>query len=89
LTISPNRPTDDAKARDWLITNDEDEAAEKYFDIEEERGPGRPEVGGAVHVRLGEQLAELDAWATAHGMTRAKAIREAVSRLVRTEVHSA
>ncbi|PRY53504.1 CopG family transcriptional regulator [Glycomyces artemisiae] len=40
---------------------------------------GRPAVGGAVHVRLGDALVgELDAWATARGMSRAEAIRHLI-----------
>jgi hypothetical protein len=42
---------------------------------DEERGPGRPGIGGAVHVRLGEQLAQADRWAAFYGVTRADAIR--------------
>lgn len=73
--------TDDTGARDWLLFNDHDDAAEKYFgDIEEERGPGRPEVGSAVHVRLGDLVAQVDAWAKEHGVkSRADAIRQLVT----------
>ncbi len=68
------------EAHDWLLRNHEDGAAAKYFGEiagEEDRRPGRPEVGGAVHVRLGELLGRVDAFAAEHGdITRAGAIRE-------------
>lgn len=67
--------TDD-KAREWLILNQRDEAVEQYFGaIEDEKGPGRPEVGPATNVRLGEELtAKVDA-ARGEGESRAAAIR--------------
>jgi hypothetical protein len=66
----------DDKAREWLLFNKEDEAVEKYFgEVEEEKGPGRPEVGPATNVRLGEELtAKVDA-ARRDGESRAAAIR--------------
>jgi hypothetical protein len=69
----------DAEAREWLIVNEaRDGMLEQYFGpVEEERGPGRPEIGGAVHVRLGDDLlAQLDAHRG--GNSRADAIRLAV-----------
>lgn len=46
--------TDD-QARDWLIKDGDDEIVEKYFgELEEERGPGRPEIGKPIPVRLTE-----------------------------------
>lgn len=72
-----------AAAREWLIAQEEDEAVEQYFgELEDERGPGRPEVGNAVHIRLGDLLAQLDEWAADHNMSRPDAMREAVRRLV-------
>ena len=70
----------DADAKDWLIVNEEGtETLEKYFgEIEEERGPGRPEIGGAVHVRLGELVQGVDAYAKRHEMSRADAIRSLI-----------
>lgn len=67
--------TDD-QARDWLISQSRDKAVEKYFgEIEDEKGPGRPEVGPATNVRLGEELtAKVDA-ARTDGESRAAAIR--------------
>jgi hypothetical protein len=41
----------------------------------ESRRFGRPEVGGAVHVRLGDELSRLDAYAREHGLNRAEAVR--------------
>jgi hypothetical protein len=67
--------TDD-EARTWLLQADKDDAVEQYFgEIEEEKGPGRPEVGPATNVRLGEELtAKVDA-ARQEGESRAAAIR--------------
>lgn len=66
----------DERARDWLMVNKDDEVIGKYFgEIEEEKGPGRPEVGPATNVRLGEDLtAKVDATRT-DGESRAAAIR--------------
>jgi len=68
----------DAQAKDWLLRSEcNDEAVAKYFgEIEEERGPGRPEVGPAIHVRLGDDLlGQLDAYASERGLNRAEAVR--------------
>ena len=64
-------------AREWLLRNHEDEAVAEYLgEIEEERGPGRPRIGGEVLVRLGDDLlGELDAHASEYGQNRAEAIR--------------
>ena len=74
--------TDD-EARDWLIASNEDAAVEEYFGelaSEEDRRPGRPEIGGPVQVRFPEsQLARIDAYAKAQGtqgISRAEAIRQ-------------
>jgi hypothetical protein len=68
----------DEQARDWLLRSEaNDEAAERFFGpVEDERGPGRPEIGGAVHVRFGEELlAMVDAYAAGRSISRAEAIR--------------
>lgn len=67
----------DAEAKDWLLRNGSDEVAERWFGpIAQEAGPGRPEVGGAVHARLGQDLLDrLDAWGASRALTRAEAIR--------------
>jgi hypothetical protein len=68
------------QAREWLLRAEEDKIVEKYFGkLEEEAGPGRPEIGGAVHVRLGEELARVDAWAKEHKVKRAEAVRRLVA----------
>jgi hypothetical protein len=72
----------DVQAEDWLLRNRHVKAAKKLFGLaEDERGPGRPEIGGAVHVRLGALLARVDAYAAGQldGMSRAEAVRELVS----------
>lgn len=74
--------TDNA-ARDWLMLNELDDAVTEHFGpAEPERGPGRPEVGSAVHVRLGDLLGPLDLYAGERGITRAEAIRQAVAALI-------
>lgn len=67
-------------ARDWLIFNNKEDAAQKYFgEIEDERGPGRPEVGGKALVRFGDLLPEVDAWAARAGVSRSEALRRLVA----------
>lgn len=68
------------EARDWLVRSVENDAAiEKYFgELEDERGPGRPEIGDPVNVRLGELLAKVDEAATSRGKSRAEMIRHLV-----------
>ncbi|WP_185845335.1 hypothetical protein [Nonomuraea sp. WAC 01424] len=50
--------TDD-QAKDWLLRNGTEETdaiVAKYFgDVEEERGPGRPGIGGATNIRLTDE----------------------------------
>lgn len=67
-------------ARTWLLKNDDDAAAERFFGpIEEERGPGRPEIGPPVNVRFPEDvLTRLDVAARAEGISRAEKIRRLV-----------
>lgn len=74
-TDTYNYTTDD-DARDWLIFNDYEAEAKQYFGaVEDERGPGRPEVGGAALIRLGDLLSEVDAWASHEGISRSEAVR--------------
>lgn len=71
---------DDQRARDWLLINDHDDAVTKWFGFPEpERGPGRPEKGPAVSVRLDDQLAPVDTYAAAEGISRAEAVRQLVA----------
>ncbi|KAB2350378.1 hypothetical protein F8566_09140 [Actinomadura rudentiformis] len=44
-----------------------------------EKGPGRPEIGGRVQVRLGELLPQVDQYADRHGLSRAEAVRMLIS----------
>lgn len=68
-------------ARDWLIKNGDDEVVAKYWgELETERGPGRPEVGQAINVRLGDDLlARVDALAAARAVSRAALLRDLVA----------
>jgi len=72
---------DEEAARLWLLKNKYDEEAKRYFgEIEEERGPGRPEIGPTVQIRLPEEmLARLDAEAQRTGEKRAEIIRRFVA----------
>ena len=65
------------EAREWLLLNQEDGAGEKYFgEIEDEVGPGRPEIGPPILVHLpAEMTARLDALAEQDGVPRAEVIR--------------
>lgn len=66
----------DERARDWLMVNKDEDVIERHFgEVEEEKGPGRPEVGPATNVRLGDELtAKIDA-ARGGSESRAAAIR--------------
>ncbi|NGO42884.1 hypothetical protein G6048_12135 [Streptomyces sp. YC419] len=44
-----------------------------------ERGPGRPQIGGRVQVRLGELLDDVDRFAAENGYSRAEAVRALVA----------
>lgn len=68
----------DAEARDWLIgSQDNDEAVERYFgEIEEEKGPGRPEVGPAFSLRFPQELIDaVDERAKSMKISRAQLVR--------------
>jgi hypothetical protein len=72
----------DAQAEGWLFRNDRGKAAKKLFGpAQGERGRSRPEIGWAVHVRLGELLVRVEVYAAGrlNGMSRAQAVRELVS----------
>lgn len=70
---------DDERARQWLLLNNHDQSADEIAPVETERGPGRPEVGARVDVRLGELLPAVDTYAASHGLSRATAIRKLVA----------
>ena len=72
----------DAEAQTWLLKNEHDAAVERFFgEIEEERGPGRPEIGPVIQVRLPEELLErVDALAGQTGASRAETIRQLLER---------
>lgn len=76
----------DETAQEWLIEHGPhfDEAVEKWFGaIEEERGPGRPEVGQPINVRLGDDLlAQVDAIAKADNASRAETVRTLIASAV-------
>lgn len=72
----------DQEAQTWLLANEEDEAVEKYFgEIEDERGPGRPEIGPEVYTRLSADMIEqLDAAAKLADVSRAEIIRRLLEK---------
>ena len=67
----------DQQAREWLLKNGHHQAAGRHFgEIEEKRGPGRPEIGPAIQIRLPESLlTRLDEEAGKAGTSRAETIR--------------
>jgi hypothetical protein len=65
-----------ADAIEWLGRNGYEDPIEQYLpDLPDERGPGRPEIGGRVQVRLGHLLPAVDSYAADHGCSRAEAVR--------------
>ena len=67
----------DEDAREWLLLNEEDAAVERFFgEIEDEVGPGRPEIGRPIIAHLPPELtAQLDQVAERDGVPRAEVIR--------------
>jgi hypothetical protein len=71
---------DDERAKTWLLTTDLDDVVEKYFgEMAEEIGPGRPEIGNDVKIRLGDLLPRVDTWAAERDLSRAEALRRLVA----------
>ena len=69
----------DIEAMDWLNRNGyADRVSALLSDLPNESGPGRPEIGGLVQVRLGNLLPSVDAYAARHGWSRAEAVRRLV-----------
>jgi hypothetical protein len=79
--IEHNRFISPEQAREWLLANNADDAVEQHFGpVEDERGPGRPEVGKPVQIRFpDDMLAGIDAYASEQGVSRAEAVRQIVS----------
>ncbi|MEU7591275.1 CopG family transcriptional regulator [Micromonospora sp. NPDC049230] len=76
----------DEKALEWLMINGSDDIAAKYFgDLEPEKGPGRPAIGGNLPVTpLGDELlALLDSEATQTGKPRAAVVRELLTEALK------
>lgn len=81
-----------AQARLWLNSHGRRDVAARYFSRgtsnPKPRKAGRPEVGGPVTVRLGDDLlTDLDNYAGAHNLSRANAIRDLIKTAL-TDVHS-
>lgn len=71
------RYTTDADARDWLLFNEYEDAVREHFgEPEEERGPGRPEIGAPIQVRLGDLRPAVEYYARERGVSQAEAIRQ-------------
>lgn len=74
------------EAQAWLIRHGAHEVVEEYFGDEPDevdRRAGRPEIGGRVTLALGTgNLARVDAWAEAEGISRAEWVRRAVEAAV-------
>lgn len=75
----------DSEAETWLLKNEYDEAVERFFGaIEEERGPGRPEIGPEIGVRLPQEMLErIDALAEKDLASRAEVVRGLLERALR------
>lgn len=72
----------DEQARNWLITSQVNDAAiaEHFGELEDERGPGRPEVGPAFSLRFpADLLAKVDQTAKTNNVSRAEQIRRLVA----------
>ena len=70
-------------AREWLVLNEHDAEVERLFGapVEPERGPGRPEIGPMINVRMEEAMIDrLDKFASLHGLSRAEVVRQMVAR---------
>ncbi|MFR9676425.1 hypothetical protein [Streptomyces sp. TR02-1] len=70
-----HRYVTEAEALAWLSTHARATDVARFFPEEPERGPGRPEIGQPVQVRLGNLLPLVDQWAADRGYSRAEAIR--------------
>ena len=72
----------DREAREWLTIAGHDDAVRRFFGpVPEESGPGRPEVGPAIHTRLpADLLDQVDERAKAEGVTRAEMIRSLLAQ---------
>lgn len=69
----------DAEALDWLTRNGYHDRIATYLpNLPDETGPGRPEIGGLVQVRLGKLLPSIDAYAAEQECSRAEAVRRLV-----------
>lgn len=67
---------DDVEAIDWLTRNHYGDRIQDWLpDLPDERGPGRPEIGGRVQLRLGKLLPSVDAYAAERSCSRAEAVR--------------
>jgi hypothetical protein len=70
----------DIDALDWLNRNGYADMVERFLgDTPDEQGPGRPEIGGRIQVRLGDLLGRVDAYAQERGCSRAEAVRNLVA----------
>jgi hypothetical protein len=76
----------DADALAWLTKNNYADRIETYLgELPDEKGPGRPEIGGRIQVRLGPLLPEIDAYASKRSCSRAEAVRQLVMAGLATE----
>lgn len=66
----------DAQAREWLTANGLASEANRY---DEPSHGGRPEIGNAVRVRLGEALPAVDQLAARRQESRAETVRHLIS----------
>ncbi|GGK63569.1 ribbon-helix-helix domain-containing protein [Streptomyces flaveus] len=70
----------DDQAAEWLLRNGHEQVVRQWLsELPGERGPGRPQIGGRVQVRLGELLDDVDRFAAENGYSRAEAVRALVA----------
>ncbi|AYY13839.1 hypothetical protein EF847_15160 [Actinobacteria bacterium YIM 96077] len=81
LSMEPHREfISEAAAHDWLTRNGHEGVADDLIDLPREQGPGRPEIGGTVQVRLGRPLLpQVDDFARRQDCSRAEAIRRLIT----------
>ena len=73
-----------AEASAWLSENGYGQAMLDLVDDMPERGPGRPEIGGRVEVRLGDLLNAVDEFARRERINRAEAVRRLVGQALQS-----
>jgi hypothetical protein len=78
------------RAREWLLANSHDAAVAEHFGpVEDEQGPGRPEIGSPLLVRLGTLYDPVATFAQTHGLSKAEAARQLIAAGLTAQVPDA